>query len=163
MINQSIEKALNKQINAELYSSYLYLAMAAYFENQNWNGFANWMKIQSVEEHAHGMKMFEFVYQRGGKVVLTAIEAPKTEWKSVLNVFEETLVHEQKITKSINDIYELSLQEKDHATSSFLQWFINEQVEEEDNVIKILESLKMVGESKNSLYFFNRELGKRQG
>jgi len=134
MISKKIEKALNKQINAELYSAYLYLSMVAYFESVNLPGFANWMKVQTQEELMHAMKIYDFVNERGGRVVLKAIEAPPTEWDSPLDAFEATYKHEQKVTGLINNLVNLAIEEKDHATSSFLQWFVNEQVEEESSV-----------------------------
>jgi ferritin len=139
MLNLKLEKALNKQINEELFASYLYLSMSAYFESMNLSGFAHWMKLQSTEEYEHAMKIYE----------------------SALNAMEDTLAHEQKVTKLINDLMDLAIAEKDHATASFLRWYVDEQVEEEDNATKILETVKMVSQSKNGLYMLDRELSKR--
>jgi ferritin len=161
MLKEKVQVALNHQINSELYSWYLYLSMSAYFENENWSGFAKWMKVQAEEEYTHAMKFFDYVLQTGGKINLTQITAPKANWNSVLDVFQDTLSHEQEVTKSIYNIVELSAAEKDHATSIFLQWFVNEQVEEESTVEKILAKIKMGGDNKNALIFLDRELGMR--
>ena len=161
MISKKIEKALNKQINAELYSAYLYLSMVAYFESVNLPGFANWMKVQTQEELMHAMKIYDFVNERGGRVVLKAIEAPPTEWDSPLDAFEATYKHEQKVTGLINNLVNLAIEEKDHATSSFLQWFVNEQVEEESSVDKVAQKLKMVEKSPGGVFMIDSELGQR--
>ena len=161
MISKKIEKALNKQINAELYSAYLYLSMVAYFESVNLPGFANWMKVQTQEELMHAMKIYDFVNERGGRVVLKAIEAPPTEWDSPLDAFEATYKHEQKVTGLINNLVNLAIEEKDHATNSFLQWFVNEQVEEESSVDKVSQKLKMVEKSPGELFMIDSELGQR--
>lgn len=161
MINQKIEKALNSQINKELFSSYIYLSMSSYFESKNLTGMATWMKIQADEEHLHAMKFYAYVIQKGGRVILSAIEAPKSEWKSVLEVFEETYTHEKFITASIDELVNLSLEVKDHATNNFLQWFVTEQVEEEANVTKIIDDLKMIGDNSYGVFMLDRELGTR--
>jgi ferritin len=161
MLSPKIQDALNSQINAELYSSYLYLSMSAYCDSQNLAGMANWMRIQAQEEHGHAMKFFDFVNERDGRVVLTQIEAPKTEWTSPLNVFEETLAHEQKVTGLINGLVDLSLEEKDHASNTFLQWFVTEQVEEEATAKSILDKLKLIGDNPVALYMLDGELGQR--
>ena len=161
MISKKIEKALNKQINAELYSAYLYLSMVAYFESVNLPGFANWMKVQTQEELVHAMKIYDFVNERGGRVVLKAIEAPPTEWDSPLDAFEATYKHEQKVTGLINNLVNLAIEEKDHATNSFLQWFVNEQVEEESSVDKVAQKLKMVEKAPGGLFMIDSELGQR--
>ncbi|HPI37239.1 MAG TPA: ferritin [Ignavibacteriaceae bacterium] len=161
MLNLKLEKALNKQINEELFASYLYLSMSAYFESMNLSGFAHWMKLQSTEEYEHAMKIYDYVFLKGGKVELFGIAEPKKEWESALNAMEDTLAHEQKVTKLINDLMDLAIAEKDHATASFLRWYVDEQVEEEDNATKILETVKMVSQSKNGLYMLDRELSKR--
>ena len=131
MINNKKEKKLNKQLNDELYSSYFYLAMSAYFENNSFEGFANWMRAQSGEEREHAMKIYDYIHQVGGKVRLTTIKTPKTEWTSPLAVFKDTYNHECDVTKAINNIVDLAVKEKDHATNNFIQWFISEKVEEE--------------------------------
>lgn len=161
MLNAKLEKALNKQINEELYASYIYLSMSAFFESKNLSGFAHWMKLQSQEEYGHAMKIYDYVFLKGGQAELFAIPEPKKEWDSAVNVMEDTLAHEQKVTKLINDLMDLAIAEKDHATASFLNWFVDEQVEEEDNATKILETVKMVNQSKNGLYMLDRELSKR--
>lgn len=162
VINQKIESALNKQINEEFFSSYLYLSMSAYFDSKNLQGFANWMSIQSQEEYQHAMKIYDYLMLKGGTVKLDQIGKPKTEWKNPLEVFTETLEHEQHISKCIYDIIDLALEVKDHATHSFFQWFVTEQVEEEATVMKIVEDLKLIGENSNGIFLLDRELGTRQ-
>ncbi len=162
MLSKKVQKALNEQLNAELYSAYLYLSMNAFFKTVNLDGFANWMYAQAQEELTHAMKFYEFINQRGGRVVLTEIEAPPTEWDSFRTVFEETLKHEQKITTLINALVETALEERDHATNIFLQWFVTEQIEEEENVGNVLEQLKLIGEDKGALFMMDRELSKRK-
>jgi ferritin len=161
MLKDKIQKALNAQMNFELSSSYLYLAMAAYFESENFNGFAQWMKVQSGEEYGHAMKIYGYINQRNGRVSLAKIDAPKSEWKDSSEVFTETLKHEQKVTETIDKLVDLAITEKDHATNTFLQWFVTEQVEEEATVINILDKLKLVGDNKNVLFLLDRELGMR--
>ena len=156
-----MQDAINGQLNAELYSSYLYLSMNAYFKSINLDGFANWMYYQAQEELTHGMKLYDFINQRGGRVNLLQIEAPPAQWNSPQAVFEATLEHEQKVTGLINDLVELALGEHDHATNIFLQWFVSEQVEEEENVTGVLEQLKLMGEAKGGLFMIDRELAKR--
>jgi ferritin len=162
MIKEKILKILNKQINEELYSSYLYLSMSNFFSLQNLDGFAKWMRMQSQEEYGHGMKIYDYILQRNGKATLAKIETPKAVWKSPLDVFQETLKHEQHISSCIHNIVNLAIQEKDHATTQFFQWFIGEQVEEEANAINIVEKMKMVGDNKNGIFMLDRELGQRQ-
>ncbi len=161
MLKEKMLKSLNQQMNAEFYSSYLYLAMSSYFESENFSGIAKWMKIQSQEEYGHAMKFYNYILQAGGKINLSQIETPKSDWNSAEEVFKDTLKHEQKITKSIYDLVELSIEEKDHATNIFLQWFVTEQVEEEANASKILERIKLIGTNKNGLFYLDHELGKR--
>jgi ferritin len=161
MLKDKIQKALNDQMNLEMNSSYLYLSMAAYFECENFNGFANWMKIQSGEEYGHAMKIYSYINQRNGRVNLMKIDAPKSEWKDSIEVFSETLKHEQKVTQEINKLVELTLTEKDYATQAFLQWFVTEQVEEEATAINILDKIKMIGDNRNGLFLLDRELGMR--
>jgi ferritin len=162
MIKEKILKILNKQINDELYSSYLYLSMSTYFSSLNFDGFAKWMRMQSAEEYGHGMKIYDYVLQRDGKVTLSKIDTPKAAWKSPLEIFQETLKHEQNISESINNIINLAIQEKDHATTQFFQWFVGEQVEEEANASNIFEKMKMVGDNKSGLFMLDRELGQRK-
>ncbi len=161
MLSNKMLKALNTHLNEELYSSYLYLSMAAYFEAKNLKGFANWMRIQSAEENMHGMKFFNYILQKGGKVTLTQIKAPKVEWKNIPEVFADTLKHEQKITGLINKLVEAAITEKDYATHTFLQWFVTEQVEEEANVEEIIHKIEMIGDNKSGLYMLDNELGAR--
>ncbi len=156
-----MEEALNKQLNAELYSAYMYLSMTAWFESRNLSGFAAWMRAQVVEEVEHGMKFYSFINERGGRVLLTAIEGPPTDWNSPLEVFEAAFKHEQLVTSLINDLMELALEERDHASQIFLQWFVTEQVEEEANFGSILERLRMIGDQTGPLFMMDRELGQR--
>lgn len=160
-MNQRVEKAINEQINAELYSSYLYLSMSAYCESEGLSGFANWMKVQAEEELFHATKMFNYVHERGGRVLLTSIEAPKTQWESILAVFEEVFAHEQKVTALINNLVTIAREEKEYATENFLQWYVAEQVEEEDSVSKILGELKFVDGKGSGLFMLNREAAQR--
>lgn len=161
MITQKVLDALNKQLNHELYSSYLYLSMSAHFESASLSGFAGWLRKQSAEEYAHAMKIFDFIHQVDGKVKLVKIDAPKTSWTTPQAVFQEVYDHEKTVTSSIYKIVDLASAERDHATTTFLQWFVNEQVEEEATAMKLLDRIKMVGDSKNGLYFLDRELGSR--
>jgi ferritin len=161
MISKKMEEALNGQINAELYSAYLYLSMEAYFGCENLPGFANWMRVQTQEELMHAMKIYDFVQERGGRVVLGAIEQPPAKWDSPLSVFEAVYKHEQKVTGLINDLVNLAVEEKDHATNSFLQWFVTEQVEEEDNASTVLSQLKLIKDSPQALFMMDKEMGQR--
>lgn len=161
MLSKKMEKALNDQINAEFFSSYLYLSMAAYFERINLAGFANWMRIQEKEENAHGMMFFNYINERGGTVELQAIEKPAADWKNPIKVFEEVLKHEQKVTALINSLVNIAIQEKDHATNNKLQWFVAEQVEEEANASALLEQLKLVDGKGQGLLLLDRELKTR--
>ncbi len=161
MIGKKLEKALNGQLNAELYSAYLYLSMAAYFESVDLAGFANWMRIQDQEEQFHAMKFYDYIIGRGGRITLPPIEAPPSDWDCPLAVFEATLAHEQKVTGLINDLVYLARDEKDNASEIFLQWFVNEQVEEEDNVNRVLGQLKLVKNSPQALYMMDKEMAQR--
>ena len=161
MISKKMEEALNDQLNAEMYSSYLYLAMAAHFEAENLPGAAAWMKVQSQEEMGHAMKFFGFINGRRGRVVLKAIDEPAKTWKSTLAAFEASYEHEQMITGRINDLVNLAIQEKDHATGTFLQWFVTEQVEEETSVDNIIGMLKMAEKAPGAMFMIDRELGRR--
>jgi ferritin len=162
MLSKRMEKALNSQINAELASSYLYLSMSANFMAQNLKGFAKWMSVQAKEENIHAMKFYDYVIERGGKVVLQTIAQPKTEWDSALAAFKDTYAHEQKVTALIHDLVNLAASEKDHATSVFLQWFVTEQVEEEANASAAVQQLTMIGDSKGSLFMLDHQMGKRE-
>ena len=161
MLGGRMEDALNKQVNAELYSSYLYLSMAAYFESVDLSGFAAWMRVQAQEELVHAIKLYDFVNERGGRVTLTAIEAPPVQWDSPLAVFEAVYSHEQKVTGLINGLVDLAIEERDHATRSFLMWFVDEQVEEEASADAVVRKLKLAGESGSGLFMIDRELGQR--
>ncbi len=161
MLSEKMEKAFNDQINAEIFSSYLYLSMAAYFESQNWMGFAAWMKTQSQEEYGHAMKFFKYVNDVGGKVTLDAIEKPKNNWEFPLAVFEEAHKHELYITERINKLVALADLEKDYAANIFLNYFVTEQVEEIATVNQIIHKFKLIGDNKSSLFFLDRELGMR--
>ena len=161
MLSLSMEKAINAQINAEYYSSYLYLAMSAYFESISLSGMASWMRMQAQEELFHGMKMYDFVHERGGKVALTSIAKPPAKWNTSLAVFIEVLKHEQKVTALINELVNQALDERDHATNIFLQWFVTEQVEEEASVSTIVNKLKLIGDDANGLFVLDQELGQR--
>ncbi len=161
MLSERMMKALNKQLNAELYSAYLYLSMAAYFESKNLKGFANWMRVQAQEELMHAMKFFDYINERRGRVYLEAIEKPPTEWKSPLDVFEATYEHEVKVTSMINDLVNMSMEEKDHATYNMLQWFVAEQVEEEASADEIRQQLRMIKEDGRGIMMLDRELKQR--
>ena len=163
MFKQSVQNAVNEQINKELYSAYVYLGMSAYCESINLMGFSHWMRVQSREELGHAMKLFDFVNDRGGKVELQAIAKPPTTYKSPLDVMEQTLKHEQHVTTLIEKLYEVAVKEHDYATQAQLQWFITEQVEEEKNASGILEALKMVGDNRTALLMLDMEMAKRTG
>ena len=162
MLSKKLTDALNQQINNELYSSYLYLSMAAHFESTNLPGFANWMRIQSDEESEHGMKFYKYINERSGRVVLQAIEKPPADYKKPLDVMKKVLEHEQKVTGTIEALYELALKEKDYPTQVMLQWFISEQVEEEKNAADIIELLKNIGDSPAGLAMVDQRLGYRK-
>lgn len=161
MIKKEIENAINKQIAREMFSSNLYLSMSAYYATQNLNGFAAWMRIQAEEEMMHALKFFDYVLNRGGKVQLEALEAPENNWDSPLHAFEEAFVHEQKVTAWINGLADLAFDMKDHATMSLLNWFIDEQVEEEANTSQIVDRMKMVADSRSGLFMLDTELKSR--
>jgi len=161
MIPKKVEQAINKQINAELWSGYLYLSMSAYFEDLSLSGFAHWMRCQAREETDHAMRLYYHLAERGGCIQLDAIKPVQTQWKSPLDVFQETYIHETKVTKMINDLLELSMKEKDHATANMLQWFIDEQVEEENSADDIVQKLKLIGKDGRGLLMIDRDLGQR--
>jgi ferritin len=161
MIKEKIQDALNEQINAELYSSYLYLSMSAYFESINLKGFASWMRVQTQEELVHAMKFYDYLIERGGKVVLSSIESPPTEWSSPLAIFENAYQHEQKVTGLINDLVDLAIAEKDHATNIILQWFVSEQVEEEASADEVVQKIKLMGDARGGIFMLDRELAQR--
>lgn len=161
MISDKMNVALNEQLNAELFSSYLYLSMSAYFDDINLKGMAAWMKMQSTEEYEHAMKFFDFIIRVGKRVSLKQIDNPKESWDSPQAAFEAALEHEKSITKKISDLTDLAISEKDHASNTFLHWFVDEQVEEESTVDDIVENFKLIGESKGGLFMLDKELGKR--
>jgi ferritin len=162
MISEKMEKALNEQINEEFYSAYLYLAMSAWFESQNLPGFASWMKIQMREETTHAMKFFDFIHERRGRAVLKTVKEPGQEWKSPLAAFEAALQHEQHITGCINNLMNLAVAEKDHATAGLLQWFVKEQVEEEAAADRIVQMLKMAANAPGALLMLDHAMGERK-
>ncbi|MBP7056785.1 MAG: ferritin [Candidatus Omnitrophica bacterium] len=162
VIKDKVMKSINKQINAELYSGYLYRAMAAYFESINLPGFARWMEKQAEEEHNHAMKFYKYVFERGGRVVLGAIDAPPSEWKSPLDAFKQAYAHELKVTALINEIMKIARSEDDTATESMLKWFIDEQVEEEANAKFIVDRLALVKDHVGGLMIMDHELGERK-
>lgn len=161
MINEKMQNAFNEQINKELYSSYLYLSMAAFLADKGLMGFANWMRVQVQEETAHAMLMFDYVIERGGTVSLEAIDKPKASYGSVLEVFEETLKHEEYVTSLMNKLADVADEVKDRAALSFIQWFIDEQVEEEANANDIIAKLKLIKEDGNALFMMDKDLGAR--
>ncbi len=161
MLKKKMMKALNEQINAEMYSSYLYLSMESYFQSISLAGFAAWMRGQVQEELMHSMKFYDFVNERGGRVTLDTIQKPETSWKSPLVAFEHILRHEQMVTELINDLVDLAIREKDHATNIFLQWFVTEQVEEEASVGEIVDKLKLIKDNSSGLFLLDAEMSKR--
>ncbi|MFN4190783.1 MAG: ferritin [Pseudothermotoga sp.] len=162
MISESIQRAFNEQIKKELDSAYLYLSMATYFDSQNLEGMAHWMKVQAKEEYKHAMKFYEHINERGGRVELFALEKPAKEWAGPFEVFKHVYEHEQKVTASIYSLVELAKKENDHAAYNFLQWFVNEQVEEESSASKILQTLEKIKDSPVGIIMMDRELAKRE-
>lgn len=161
MISEAMVQALNVQVNKEMFSSYLYLSMSAFAASEGYKGAANWFRFQAQEETSHAMKFFNYIESQGARPVLKAIEEPAARFDSYQDLFEKALAHEQFITKSINELADLARNEKDHATEIFLQWFVTEQIEEEENVNEILDTLRMIGPQGN-LYMLDRELNQRQ-
>ncbi len=161
MISKKLQNAINKQINKELYSEYLYLSMAAYLESIGLEGFANFFKVQVQEERFHTMKFFDYVNERGGRIILEAIDRPQIEFKSPVEIFEIAYKHEQYVTKLINELMEVAIKENDHAAKSFLNWYIDEQVEEEASMDKILNQLKMIGGKGQGMLMLDKELAAR--
>jgi len=161
MLNKKMEKAYNEQINAELFSAYLYLAMASHFEDKNLSGFGHWMRLQAQEEVEHAMKFIGYVQTRGGKVVLDKIDKPTAEWDTPLSAFQAALEHEQYITGRINDLVKLANDLSDYASGQFLLWYVEEQVEEEENAAAVCDKLELVGDSPQGILFLDRELGGR--
>ena len=159
--NKKVEDVLNKQINAEFWSSFLYLSMSSWFETKGLKGFANWMRVQYLEETTHAIKLTDYIIARGGQVKLAALDKVPVEWKSITDAFEETYKHECKVTEMISNCYEVAFAERDHATANMLQWFINEQTEEEQNVLNIIDQLKLIGENGQAIYLLDKELPTR--
>ncbi len=161
MISKKMEAELNGQINKELYSSYLYLSMSAYCMEEGFSGFANWLRIQAMEERDHAMKIFDHVLERGGHVELQTVEQPASDWINFVNIFEATLKHEQFITSSINHLMEVANEEKDFASMSFLNWYVNEQIEEEANADELYKKIKYVSDDKNAMLQMDKDLAAR--
>jgi ferritin len=161
MLKEQIQDAINDQINAELYSSYIYLAMAAYFESINLPGFAKWMELQAVEENLHAMRFYKYVNDRGGRVWFKAVETPRGDWDGPADVFQNTLDHERYVSERIHKLVDLAREERDHPTENMLQWFVSEQIEEEANAEAILAQLQRMGDAKAALFMLDRELGVR--
>ncbi|HTX61625.1 MAG TPA: ferritin [Methanobacterium sp.] len=161
MIDKEMEDAINKQLNAELYSSYLYLSMGAYFESVDLSGFSNWMRVQAQEELTHAMKFYDYLVTRGARVTLTEIEAPPTDWESALAVFDHVYKHEQLVTGLINKLVDLAISLSDHATNNFLQWYVAEQVEEEESASGVLQKVKLAGDDTSAILMLDQELGLR--
>lgn len=161
MLSGTMQAALNSQLNAELFSSYLYLSMAANLESRNLKGMSHWFQVQAQEEMIHALKFYNFILDRGGKVALAAIEGPQTEWATPLAAFETAQGHEAKVTGLINNLVDLAITEKDHASNAFLQWFVTEQVEEEASVLAVVESLKLSGDDSSGLFMIDKDLAQR--
>jgi ferritin len=161
MITKTVQDAVNEQINKELYSSYLYLSMSAYFSDKNLPGLAQWLRVQAEEERGHAMKFYDFLLDRGGRVLLKEIAKPGEMWNSTFEAFKEVQAHEAMITASINALYELAVKEKDYPTQILLQWFINEQVEEEKNAAGIVAQLELINAKDTAVLMLDHQLGKR--
>lgn len=161
MISDRMQKALNDQVNAELWSSYLYLSMSSKFDEMGLGGFAAWMKTQAQEELFHAMKIYDYIIERGGRALMQPIDGVPTEWDSPLKIFEEVYAHEQKVTGLINNLVNMAIDEKDHATSNFLRWFVDEQVEEEASADELVNKLKLIGDGGNGLFMLDKDVGAR--
>ena len=161
MLSKKMNDQLNEQINAEMFSAYLYLSMSGWFEAKGLSGFASWMRAQAKEENFHAEKFYDFVYERSGNVVLEAIDKPESDWESPLHIFEAALAHEEKVTGLINDLVDTAIAAKDHATNNFLQWFIAEQVEEEATASAVIDRLKLIDGDSAGLFALDMEMGKR--
>ena len=161
MLSEKMQQALNKQLNCEFYSSYLYLAMAAYFNSAGLAGFAGWMRVQAQEELLHAAKFYDYLSGRGARVELREIGRPPANWRSPLVAFEDAYRHEQGVSRAINELVNLALEEKDHASNNFLQWFVAEQVEEEASFNGVLQQLKVMGEAPGGLFMIDRQLSQR--
>mgnify|MGYP000058805797 CR=1 FL=1 len=161
MLSKKLHNGLNDQINAELFSAYLYLAMSSWFKAQNLEGFASWLQIQAQEEVEHAMKFYGYLHDRGAAVELEQIDAPQKSWKSPLAAFEDAYKHEVYVSSRINDLADLAVAEKDHATNVFLHWFVDEQVEEEASALAVVEKLKLVAAHPGGIYMLDREMASR--
>lgn len=161
MINEKLQNAINEQINQELFSEYLYLAMKIYFQEQNLQGFVNWFDVQVQEEHAHAMGLFNYLNERGGKIELKAIEKPVVEGTCPLTIFEQVLRHEEFVTSLINSLMDVAEETKDRAALSYLEWYVKEQVEEESNVNGVLATLRLIGDDKKALLMLDKDLAQR--
>lgn len=161
MINEKLQNAINEQINKELFSEYLYLAMKIYFQEQNLQGFVNWFDVQVQEEHAHAMGLFNYLNERGGKIELKAIEKPVVEGTCPLTIFEQVLRHEEFVTSLINSLMDVAEETKDRAALSYLEWYVKEQVEEESNVNGVLATLRLIGDDKKALLMLDKDLAQR--
>lgn len=161
MLSASLEKALNDQLHLEFESAYLYLSMSAWFEWKNMLGFAKWMNVQRDEEQFHASKFYHFILDRGGQVQLKSLQQPKWDWNNQIEVFEEALAHEMLVTKSIHALIDLAMAERDHASFTFLQWFVTEQVEEEATITAIIDQLRMVADSQSGMFLIDKDLGAR--
>jgi len=162
-ISKKMQDAINKQIQAEFYSAYIYLSMSAYFQTLNLPGVASWLRAQFDEEQAHALKLYDYVIERGGEVELHAIDKPRLTWESPLAAFKEVLKHEQLVTSLINGLYETAVEEKDYATQVMLQWFISEQVEEEDNASQVVANLERIEAHETAVLMLDHRMGKRGG
>jgi ferritin len=163
MLTDSVEEALNEQINAELYSEYVYLSMAAYYEDEGLPGFASWMRAQADEEHEHAMRIYDYVHERDGQVTMAGLDDPPTEWSDPTDAFRTAYEHEVEISGMIDDLVALAREENDNATENMLQWFVAEQVEEEATAQDILDKLQYVGDDGPGLLMVDQELGQRGG
>ncbi len=161
MISDKMTKALNDQVNAELYSAYLYLSMSGYAADKDMNGASKWFFAQMQEEMSHAQKIYDYVFSRDRRVELQAIDKPPADFDSFKHMMEETLAHEQKVTSLINAVADLAQEEKDHATYGFIQWFVDEQVEEEESVRDILAEINLAGDNRAGLYMIDKALGAR--
>jgi ferritin len=161
MIKQRVQDALNEQINVEIYSSYMYFSMASWFDSISLDGFSHWLRVQALEELTHVQKFSGFLTERSGRALMTAVDAPPTDWASPLACFEEVYDHECKVTELINRLMDVALEERDHATVSFLQWFVDEQIEEEANTDAVVQKLKMVEGNRGGLFMLDREMDTR--
>lgn len=161
MLSKKMQDAINEQIKNELYSAYLYLSMSAYFESMNLPGFAHWLRVQFEEEQEHALKFYDFIHDRGGTVELKAIDQPPSKWGSALEAFKEVLSHEQKVTSLIHSLYKLAQEENDYASQVMLNWFVEEQVEEEKNASEIVAHLELIEARGSAMLMLDHELGKR--